>query len=201
MLAQDGHDGEQRAEPVAEQTPVGRFLLLRRQRLEDTLLRLRAEAGQRSQLFLLGRLLQLLDRRDVELTPDPSRRLRAEPRQPHEAHDFRRDDPLPLRKRVHLTVLDDLDDLLFDRLADPLQLLGPPGHGELRHGAGGLTDARRCAAVGKYPERSLPFQLQQVGQQLQLLGHVHVPRHNAAQPTAPSHTSRSRHSCPALSFG
>ena len=33
---------------------------------------------------------------------------------------------LPLRQRVDLAVLDDLDDLLLDRLADPLELLRRP---------------------------------------------------------------------------
>src|SRR5207245_4436649 len=90
---------------------------------------------ERSQLLGLGRPPQLVDRRDAELVPDPSRRLRAETRQAHEEHDLRRDDVLPLRERVHFAVLDDLDDLLLDRLADPVQLLRAPGQRELGDGA------------------------------------------------------------------
>ena len=76
---------------------------------------------------MLGGALQLLDRGHPELLPDPRRGLRAEPGQTHEAHDFRRDDLLAFRQRVHLAVLDDLDDLLLDRLADSLQLLRATG--------------------------------------------------------------------------
>ena len=55
MLPQHVDDCEQRSEPVAEQPPVGRLLLLFRERLQDSLLGLRAQARQRAQLLLLGR--------------------------------------------------------------------------------------------------------------------------------------------------
>ena len=48
--------------------------------------------------------------------------------------DLRRD-ALALRQRVDLAVLDDLDDLLLDRLADPAKLLRLPVERELGDGA------------------------------------------------------------------
>ena len=69
---------------------------------------------------------QPLERRDAELVPDPADRLRPEARNAHELDDLRGDELLVLRQRVHLAVLDDLDDLLLDRLADSLELLRLP---------------------------------------------------------------------------
>ena len=94
-----------------------------RERLGDLLLRARPDAGVAAQLLRLGRRLQPGDGRDAELLPDPPRRLRAEAGQAHERRDLRRHLRLPLRQRVDLAVLDDLDDLRLDRLADSLQLL------------------------------------------------------------------------------
>ena len=174
MPPQHRDDREQGTQSVAEQPPVGRLLLLLRQRLEDALLGLRAETCQRPQLLLLRCPLELVDRGHTQLLPDPSRGLRAEPRQPHEGDDLRRDDLLALRQRVHLAVLDDLDDLLLDRLADSGQLLGAPVQRELGNGAGRLADASRRLSVREHAEGGLPFQLEQVGQQLQLIRDVDV---------------------------
>src|SRR5439155_24147334 len=94
------------------------------QRLENPLLCLRAETGKRAQLLLLRGALEVVDRRHAELAPDPRRGLRPQAGEAHERDDLRRDDLLALRQRVHLAVLDHLDDLLLDRLADPLTILG-----------------------------------------------------------------------------
>src|SRR5690242_8251649 len=119
MLTQHGDDRQQRAETVAEQTAIRGLLLLLRECLEDALLGLRPEARERAQLLLLRRHFELVHRRDAELLPYPRCRLRTEPREAHEGDDLRRDHLLALRQRMHLAVLDDLDDLLLDRLADP----------------------------------------------------------------------------------
>ena len=76
----------------------------------------------------------------------------------------------------HLARLDDLDDLLLDRLADPGQLLRLALERELRDRAAGLADARRRAAVGEDAEGVLALELDQVGEQLELLGELVVPR-------------------------
>ena len=106
--------------------------------------------------------------------PDARRRLRAEPGKAHERDHLGRDDLLAFGERVHLAVLDDLDDLLLDRLADSGQLLGAPVQRELGNGAGRLADASRRLSVREHAEGGLPFQLEQVGQQLQLIRDVDV---------------------------
>ena len=85
--------------------------------------------------------------------------LRPEPRQVHELHDLRRDDRLALGERLHLAELDDLDDLLLDRLADPRQVLRLAVERELRDRAAGLADAPGCAPVGEDAERVLALEL------------------------------------------
>src|SRR5262249_36584728 len=80
-------------------------------------------------------------------------------------------------------VLDDLDDLLFDRLPDPVQLLRAAGERELRDGAAGLADARRCAPVRDDAERRLALELEKVGEQVQLLRHIAVPGQSAGHVT------------------
>ena len=55
---------------------------------------------------------------------------------------------LSLGQRVDLAVLDHLDDLLLDRLADPLELLRPSVERELGDGAPRLEDPARRAPVG-----------------------------------------------------
>ena len=83
---------------------------------------------------------------------------------------------LLLRQRLDLADLDDLDDLLLDRLADALQLLRAPVERELRDRAGGLAHPRRRAAVGDDAERVLALELEQVREEVELVGDVGVPR-------------------------
>ena len=83
---------------------------------------------------------------------------------------------LPLRERVDLAVVDDLDDLLLDRLADSREVLRRPVERHLRDGAGRLADPGGGAAVGDHAERRLAVELEQVGEELELLGHVLVLR-------------------------
>ena len=177
MLTQRGDRGLHRRQAVAEQAPVGlRILRLVRERLEDLLLALRAEPGEVPELLLLGRGLQVGERRDPELLPDPRRRLRPESRQPHELDDIRRHRVAALRERVDLAGVDDLDDLLLDRLPDSRQLLRLPVERQLRDRAGGLAHPRRRAPVREHPKGLRAFQLQQVGEQIELVRHVGVAR-------------------------
>ena len=111
---------------------------------------------------------------DAELVPDAGRGLRPEARQLHEEDDLGRDAGLLLRQRLDLADLDDLDDLLLDRLADALQLLRAPVERELRDGARRLAHARGRAAVGDDPERVLALELEQVGEEVDLVGDVGV---------------------------
>ena len=83
---------------------------------------------------------------------------------------------LRLVERVHLAGLDDLDDLLLDRLADPGEVLRLALERELGDRAARLADPRRRAAVGEHPEGVLALELAQVGEQLELVGELVVPR-------------------------
>ena len=83
-------------------------------------------------------------------------------------------------KRLDLPGLDDLDDLLLDRLADALQLLRPPVERELRDRARGLAHPRRGAAVGEHAERLGALELEQVGEQVELVRDIGVAREASA---------------------
>ena len=133
MVAQHGHHRLHGRQAHTEQPPalVG-ILRLECEGLQDLLFALRAEPRQRAQPFALGSLLQLVERRHAELLPDARGRLGAEPGQAHEQDDLRRDRGLPLRQRLDLALVDDLHDLLLDRLADSLELLRAPVEGKLR---------------------------------------------------------------------
>ena len=117
------------------------------QRLGDLLPRCPRRSGVPAELSRLGGRLERRDRRDPELLPDPPGRLRPEPGQPHERRDLGRHLRLALRERVHLAVVDDLDDLALDRLSDPLQLLRLPVERELGDRRRRLSDPRRSPAI------------------------------------------------------
>ncbi len=79
-----------------------------------------------------------------------------------------------LRERVDLAVLDDLHDLLLDRLADALELLRLAFERHLCDGGACLADPRRRSPVGEHAERLHVFELEDVGQELELGGDVGV---------------------------
>src|SRR5204863_913337 len=98
--------------------------------------------------------------------------------------------------RIHLAVLDDLDDLLLDRLADPVQLLRAPGERQLGDGSRRLADARRGAPVGNDTKRRLAFELEEVGEHVELLRHVAVPGQGAGHVTMICGCHRPSSVCP-----
>ena len=177
MLAENRDDGEHGRQSLPEE-PARLARVFRRlgERLQDLRLGRRAEAGKGAHSLALGRGLQLVQGRHPELLPDPARRLRAEPRQPHELDDLLGDQRLPLGQRLHLAELDHLDDLALDRGADPAQALRFAVERELRNRPAGLANPRRRAAVGEHPERALSLELAQIGQQLELIRQLVVPR-------------------------
>ena len=83
---------------------------------------------------------------------------------------------LLLRQRLDLADLDDLDDLLLDRLADALQLLRATVERELRDRGRRLAHARRSAAVRDDAEGVLPLELEQVAEELDLVRDLGVLR-------------------------
>ena len=177
QLAQRRDHGLHGGQASAEQVPVRLGALgLVREPGKDLLLALRPEPGKRPQPLRLGRHLELVERLDAELVPDAGRGLRPEARQLHEEDDLGRDAGLLLRQRLDLADLDDLDDLLLDRLADALQLLRAPVERELRDGAGGLAHARGRPAIRNDAERVLALELEQVREEVDLVGDDGVGR-------------------------
>ncbi len=177
QLAQRRDDRLHRGQTRAEEVPPGlRVLRLERERVEDLLLALRPEPGERPQLLPLGGGLQLVERLDAELAPDPRGGLRPEAGEPHEEDDLGRDAGLLLRQRLDLAQLDDLDDLLLDRLADALQLLRAAVERELGDGARRLAHAGGGATVGDDAEGVLALELKEVAEQVELVCDVRVPR-------------------------
>ena len=94
----------------------------------------------------------------------------------HELDDVRRDALLSLRERLDLALLDDLNDLLFDRLADAGQLFCIALDGELCDRAARLSYSLSCSPVGKRAELVAALQLEKVGQQVELVRDLRVLR-------------------------
>src|SRR6185295_6348121 len=106
MLAQRLDDLADDRQPHSEQAAalrLGAEPLV--ERGKDLLLALRPETLERPHALLLGRGAQLVERRYVELAPDPGRGLRAEPRQPQELRHLAGNLGPPLLERGHLTGL------------------------------------------------------------------------------------------------
>ena len=93
---------------------------------EHVLLELRPEAAEVAQLARLGGRPQLRGRGDAGLVVDPPHGLRADPRDPRQVDERRRELLLQLDRGGDLALLEEGDDLLLDRVADPLQLGRPP---------------------------------------------------------------------------
>ena len=176
-------DASHRRQRLSEEVPTLRFLAdSGLERAEDLLLAPGAQAREIAQPALLRSRLQALERRDPELRPDPRGRLRTDARKPQEVDHPGRHEPAPLREGVHLAVLDDLDDLLLDRLPDPGQLLRLPVEGELRDGHGRLADPAGGAPVGDHLERVLGEDLREIREKVELVGKLAVPRQRPDHP-------------------
>ncbi len=174
MLTEDLDDGLDRRKRHGQQ----RSLLLRLlvECLQDPLLGLRPEPGQGPEAFGLGRLAQLVERRDAELLPDPARGLRPERGQAQELGHAGGDLLLAPRQRLDLARVDDLDDLALDRLADPGQVLRVAVDRELRDRPGSRADLVGRPSIREHAELLLAVELEQIGEQVELFGHIGVPR-------------------------
>ena len=144
------------------------------QRLEDPLLGLGAEPRQRPELLGLRCLAEVLHGRDPEVLPDPAGGLWAKGREPEKLGDAGRDALLPLGQRLDLAGLDDLDDLRLDRLPDSRQVLRLAGERLLGDRAGRRADLVGRPTVRQHPELLLSVELEEVGEEVELLGHLRV---------------------------
>jgi hypothetical protein len=118
----------------------------RLERLQDLLLAARAHSREIAQPALGGGALEPAERGDAELSPDARRCLRADSGEPQEVHDARRYEAAALVS-VHLAALDDLDDLVLDRLADARSSFAFPSSASSAIGSG---DSRIRPAARRY---------------------------------------------------
>ncbi len=146
------------------------------QRNSNLLLASLTEARELAETAFLRGGLEAVERGDTELRPDPCGGLRPHARQAEELDDTNRHLLSPARQRVDLAVLDDLTNLLLDRLADPREIGRSSGDRELRDRARGLPDPRRRASVGDDLERLLAEDLRDVREQIELVGEIRIPR-------------------------
>ncbi len=192
-----GGDAPHRGKSLSEEAPRLRLLAdAGLERLQDLLLTARAHARELAKPAVPRRGLQAVERRDAELRPDARGGLRPHTREPEEVDDTGRDEPPALGERVHLPVLDDLDDLRLDRLADAGQLLGLPLERELGDRDRRLTNPPCRAPVRDDLERLLLEDLREVCEQLELIRELAVSRQRLRHPAmirtclAPSSASR-----------
>ena len=157
---------------LARSVRFSRGFAVSSQRLEDPLLGLGAKAGERPELLGLGCLAQIVHGRDPEVLPDPPGGLRPQSREPQELRDAGRDPLLAFGQRLDLAGLHDLDDLRLDRLSDPREVLRLAGEGLLGDRAGRRADLIGCTTVRQHPELLLPLELEEIGQEVELLGHL-----------------------------
>src|ERR671910_167 len=162
-----------------------------------------AEPRQRPELLGLRRLAQVVHGRDPQVLPDPPCRLGTECRQAQELGDAGRDALLALGQRLDLAGLDDLDDLGLDRLPDSREVLGLAGERLLCDRPGRRADLVGRPPVCQHAALLLPVELEELGKEVELLGHLRVPGHgrrhvtiigtcwwSACRPTTSARTSR-----------
>src|ERR671910_19869 len=107
------------------------------------------------------------------------------------------------RQSLDLAGLDDLDDLRLDRLPDSREVLRLTGERLLGDRPGRRADLVGCPPVCQHAELLLPVELEEVGEEVELLGYLRVPRQgrrhvtiigtcwwSACRPTTSARTSR-----------
>src|SRR5439155_26114781 len=87
-----------------------------------------------------------------------------------------RDEPLGLHSSEDLTLVDDRDDLALDRLADHGQLIGLYFEPQIGDNARVLPNKGRGPPVGEQAVGGFTLELEDVGEQFELLRDVSVAR-------------------------
>ena len=164
----------QRERPVEEQTPPRPRPFASREGGEELRLGLRPDPGHLPQpSFRRGRA-KLVDRPHPERLPDLHRALRAEPEQPPEPDELRRDLALQLVQLREPPRLDELPQPRLDSRPDPAQLAHPTGADELGNRRGRLADRFRRTPVRARRVRARPVQVEQRGERLEPVGDLSV---------------------------
>ncbi len=144
------------------------------ERLQDAFLELRAEALDAPDALGERRLAQGRDGVNPELVVEQPRALGPEPGQPRELHQSGR----KLRPQAlgggDRARFGEVDDLLLQRLADPLQLGGAPLAGEAGDRDGRFARRFRGPLIGHHAVHDRPVELVQIGQFLERRGDLGV---------------------------
>src|SRR5581483_3925727 len=175
VLAEGGRQLLGDREHVGQQAPLRRPL--RRQAIEageDVLLDLRPHPPQLADPPGGRRLAQVLEARDPELVVEAARRPGAEAGDPRHLDQRRRELPLQLLGGGDRARLQQGQDLLLERLADPGQLRHPALARQLGDGDRALADHPRRLAVGEDAIADGAVQLVQGGELAQRVGDLGV---------------------------
>ena len=120
------------------------------------------------------------------MTPSSSHSLRAvlgpRPRDVHHVDEPHRQLLAELRERLEIAGLGELDDLRLDRPPDPGQARRAAVDRELRNRDGRFSDPRRRPPIRGQSERVGAVELEQVGQELELIRQIGVARKRLAMP-------------------
>src|SRR5438132_1339235 len=155
-----GHRRRGRARLMQERSAGA--LLQRGDRSEDVLFGLRLDLGKLLQPMLLGRFLELLDGRDLQVVVDDPRSRRADARYAQQRQETGRDRCLELRVTLRPAGRDDLLDRLADRRADLRDLLEPALLDQLGERLAKVADRPSGRAVRDRAKDVLTLELEQV---------------------------------------
>ena len=175
VVAQRGHHLLAHRERLREQhARLGAAVGARRQRGQDVLLGLRAEALHVLELAALGGAAQVVDRVHPDLVVEQLGALGAEPGDARDLHEARRDPLLQLVGGRDRAGLEQRVDLLGDRLPDARELGRAALLRQLGHGHAGLADRLRRVAVGDHAVHDRAVELVQARQLLECLRYLTV---------------------------
>src|SRR5438309_8269523 len=155
-----GHRRRGRARLMQERSAGA--LLQRGDRSEDVLFGFRLDLGKLLQPMLLGRFLELLDGRDLQVVVDDPRSRRADARYAQQRQETGRDRCLELRVTLRPAGRDDLLDRLADRRADLRDLLEPALLDQLGERLAKVADRPSGRAVRDRAKDVLTLELDQV---------------------------------------
>jgi hypothetical protein len=156
---------------LREQQPLRRRAVLQlAERCENVLLHLGSESLDPADTLLLRRGTQIVEARDGELVVEAPGRLRSDAGDPGHLDQRGREPALQLCRGGNLARIEQREDLLLERPADPWELRDAAGARELLDGDGALADHARGLAIGQDPVPDCPVQLVERGQLAQRCG-------------------------------
>ena len=169
----------QRARTIEQQPAARSRPLPSRESREQLRLRLRPDPGHLPQPPFRGGRAELVHGPHAERAPDLDRALWAEPEQPTEPDELRRDLALELVQLRDPSRLDELPQPRLDPGADPAQLAHPTGADELGNRRRRLADRLGRAPVRPRRVRARPGEVEQSRERLEPVGDLRVRESHA----------------------